>query len=205
MHCFPSMSAMQQVLSATFRHQTHVASTQLEGGPELGSWRRSKQTQAITTMDAMSVRDAAMMTSKQSTICRAAELRCRRRDHHHCDRETPLLRFAAAAAASLSFALLAVADELARTVIHGPPFHGGDNLAKRLPHVRAQCFAASGRQFLGAEPRVGCTSLSRASQFSKLAGLTGSAVYRLNGRIAQRPLQLPAPLLGKSIFTASTS
>ena len=42
---------------------------------------------------------------------------CRRRGHHHCDRETPLLRFVAAAA-SLSFALVAAADETARIVIH---------------------------------------------------------------------------------------
>ena len=66
LHCFPSMSAMQQVLSATFRHETHVLSNQPECGPEMGSWRRSKQTQAMRTMGTTSVRDAAMMTSKET-------------------------------------------------------------------------------------------------------------------------------------------
>ena len=55
------------------------------------------------------------------------------------------------------------------------------------------------------EWRTRAISSTRASQFSNLAGSTGSTVYRLNGRIAQRPLQLPAPPLRKSIFTASTS
>ena len=65
------MSAMQQVLSATFRHQTHVASTQLEGGPELGSWQRSKQTQTITVAATLAVTAARVPCTAAKVVCTA--------------------------------------------------------------------------------------------------------------------------------------
>ena len=78
LHCFPSMSAMQQVLSAAFRCQTRVVSIQPECVPASGSWRRSKETQATRTMGTTSVRDATMMTwrEKYSSSGRRSSMSC---------------------------------------------------------------------------------------------------------------------------------